>query len=168
MHALRLATEFMAPGATFVTKAFRSSDYNSLLFVFEQLFRRVEATKPQASRNESAEIFVVCQGFTNAKIDPKFLDPKHVFKELDTSDAPPKTNILQAKKGARVKAEGYETGSSMLLISQLPIKQFVTGSAPVKMLGEHNSLVWDDSEECDVFRGMSQTTSAVMDACTDL
>ena len=25
-----------------------------------------------------------CQGFTAAKIDPKFLDPKHVFKELGT------------------------------------------------------------------------------------
>ena len=48
-----------------------------------QLFNRVEATKPHASRAESAEIFVVCKGFKNAKIDPKFLDPKHVFKELE-------------------------------------------------------------------------------------
>ena len=48
-----------------------------------QLFHRVEATKPTASRNESAEIFVVCKGFKSATIDPKFLDPKHVFKELE-------------------------------------------------------------------------------------
>ena len=100
IHALRLAVDFMSPGATFVTKAFRSQDYNSLLFVFEQLFKRVEATKPQASRNESAEIFVVCQGFTSAKVDPKFLDPKHVFKELDRSDEPPKQNVLQVSGGA--------------------------------------------------------------------
>lgn len=59
----------------------RSQDYNALLFAFNQLFRRVEATKPAASRNTSAEIFVVCQGFkAPAKIDPRLLDPRHLFK----------------------------------------------------------------------------------------
>ena len=78
-----------------------------------------------------------------------------------------KTNVLQAKKGAKAPAVGYDS-SKMILISQLKIKDFVLGGAPVKALGEHNALVWDDSPECTVWRNMPQTTDGLIEASTDL
>ena len=84
VHALRCATQHLKPHGHFVTKVYRSRDYASFLWVCQQLFQTVTAFKPKASRVQSAEIFLVCQNYKAPdKIDPRMLDPKHIFEQVE-------------------------------------------------------------------------------------
>uniref|UniRef100_A0A5F4VXR4 pre-rRNA processing protein FTSJ3 n=1 Tax=Callithrix jacchus TaxID=9483 RepID=A0A5F4VXR4_CALJA len=142
LMALRLACDFLARGGCFITKVFRSRDYQPLLWIFQQLFRRVQATKPQASRHESAEIFVVCQGFlAPVKVDSKFFDPKFAFKEVEVQ-AKTVTELVTKKKP---KAEGYAEGD-LTLYHRTSVTDFLRAANPVDFLSKASEIMIDDEE----------------------
>uniref|UniRef100_A0A8C7CBN5 pre-rRNA processing protein FTSJ3 n=1 Tax=Neovison vison TaxID=452646 RepID=A0A8C7CBN5_NEOVI len=160
LMALRLACDFLARGGCFITKVFRSRDYQPLLWIFQQLFRRVQATKPQASRHESAEIFVVCQGFLAPdKVDSKFFDPKFAFKEVEVQ-AKTVTELVTKKKP---KAEGYAEGD-LTLYHRSSVTDFLRAANPVDFLSKASEISLDDEELAQ----HPATTEDIQACCQDI
>ncbi|XP_050790887.1 pre-rRNA 2'-O-ribose RNA methyltransferase FTSJ3 [Gopherus flavomarginatus] len=160
LMALKLACEFLSKGGWFITKVFRSRDYQPLLWIFQQLFRKVQATKPQASRNESAEIFVVCQGYLSPdKIDSKFFDPKFAFKEVEIQ-AKSVSELVTKKKP---KAEGYAEGDTTLY-HRFTLMDFLKAPNPVDFLSKANEIMLGDSE----LERHSATTEELRQCCRDI
>lgn len=136
VRALKIACTHLRKGGWFVTKIFRSADYNSLLWVFGKLFAKVHATKPQASRQESAEIFVVCQDYKKPdQIDPKFFDPTSLFADISNYDETlkkKKADLLKpAAKVKKARALGYEGEDVLKIVTDI---EFVTSSTHMDFL----------------------------------
>ena len=171
LQSMKLATEFLVEGGTFVTKVFRSKDYNSLLWVFNQLFTKVEATKPPSSRNVSAEIFVVCRGFKAPKrIDPRFLDPRSVFAELSDPTPNNEAKVFNPEVKKR-KRDGYEEGD-YTQFKEVPASEFIQSTDPIAILGSLNRLSFKQSPNGDVALAaldkLPETTQEIRDCCADL
>ncbi|XP_025051279.1 pre-rRNA processing protein FTSJ3 isoform X1 [Alligator sinensis] len=160
LMALKLACEFLCKGGWFITKVFRSRDYQPLLWIFQQFFHKVQATKPQASRNESAEIFVVCQGYLAPdKIDSKFFDPKYAFKEVEVQ-AKSVSELVTKKKP---KAEGYAEGDTTLY-HRFTLMDFLKAPNPVDFLSKANEITLGDGE----LERHSATTEELRQCCLDI
>lgn len=158
LSAVKLSTEFLRPGGWFVTKVFRSKDYNAFVWVLKQLFKKVYATKPSASRKESAEIFVVCQGYkAPTKIDPRFMDPKFVFEELEIEPTNKVDLLKEPKTLKKAKAVGYESIDLRRIVnatdflkaeSALDVLQVATEIKIDDPKIEQHSLTTDEIKEC--------------------
>lgn len=162
LQATKLATEFLRSGGWFITKVFRSKDYNALLWVLKQLFKKVHATKPSASRKESAEIFVVCQYFIAPdKIDQRFFEPKYVFEELDIEGT--KTVSLLHPEKKRIKPEGY-TEKDFSLRNELNVSDFIKNTSALAALQGVSEIVFDDEK----IAKHPKTTNEIRECCKDI
>ena len=171
LQSMKLATEFLKEGGNFVTKVFRSKDYNALLWVFKQLFTTVEATKPPSSRNVSAEIFVVCRGYkAPRRLDPKFLDPKHVFAEVQEPTPNNEAKVFNPEKKKR-KREGYEEGD-WTQHKEVAVSEFIQTTDPISILGSISKLSFEQNPNGDIALAaldrLPETTPEVRRCCADL
>lgn len=171
LQSMKLATDFLVEGGTFVTKVFRSKDYNSLMWVFNQLFTKVEATKPPSSRNVSAEIFVVCRGYKAPKVvDPRFLDPRTVFEELANPTPNNEAKVYKPEVKKR-KREGYEEGD-WTQFKEVSASEFIHTVDPIEILGSTNRLSFAQPANGDIalvaLNKLPETTDEIRRHCEDL
>ena len=124
-----------------MTKVFRSKDYNSLLYVLKNLFNKVEVSKPQASRMQSAEIFIVCTGFKAPDtIDPKFLDPKFAFEEIEEElDSNKQITSLKKLLETKRNRSGYGDKSATLY-QETDLMDFFESEDPYLFLSTYNKV----------------------------
>ncbi|XP_010926065.1 uncharacterized protein [Elaeis guineensis] len=164
IDALRLATNFLAPKGTFVTKVFRSQDYSAIIYCLKKLFEKVEVTKPVASRSTSAEIYVIGSRYkAPAKIDPRLLDVKHLFQ--GAIEPPKVVDVLRGSKQKRNR-EGYEEGNTTLWKVGLA-SDFIWSEEPLEFLGSVNALSFDNPA-CLSIKDHELTTDEIKSLCEDL
>lgn len=161
LAALKVATEHLIEGGTFCTKVYRSKDYNSVLWVLQQFFVDVQAMKPNSSRSQSAEIFLVCLKYLNpTTIDPKLLDPNHVFKEVVEPTSSGKVDVLHKKYDLHNKRHrtGYDDDAGVLLSKSCTVDQFVRSKDPVRLLTDMNEFIY--TPECQELYSQHKATNS--------
>ncbi|CDY66008.1 BnaA08g30800D [Brassica napus] len=142
IDSVKLATEFLAPRGNFITKVFRSRDYHSVRFCLRELFEKVEELKPTASRSTSSETYLIGLNYkAPAKIDPRLLDYRHLFKET----AEPTRKVVDVLGGSKQKRnrDGYEDGESILR-KVASAADFIWSENPLEILGTVTCISFDD------------------------
>ena len=66
--ALTIAEKLLKPGGSFLTKVFQGDMFNDYLKDVRREFSRVQAHSPQASRKESAEIYIIAKKLLSAPV----------------------------------------------------------------------------------------------------
>lgn len=131
------------------------------------MFRKVHATKPKASRSESAEIFVVCEDYLAPDIiDPKFFQSNYLFKDVKDAEEIKKAKkefLKPVQNQKKVKATGYEDNLG-LLDFKLKASDFLKSKNHVELLSKSNQIVFDDQAYLDD----PLTTEQIKEYCDDI
>ena len=170
LAALKTATDHLMRNGTFCTKVYRSQDYNKLLWVLNQLFTQVIAIKPSSSRSQSAEIFMLCKGYVAPdRIDPRILDPAHVFAMVEGEQGGPTGVTIFSKSfdASHRRRQGYGDATNPTLRSFLGASEFIDSKDPVQALTDATEIRFE-GEADDRLRADACTTEEVLEACADL
>lgn len=156
IFSLKLATSFLKKGGIFITKVFRSKDYDCLLWLFKKMFSSVGAFKPVSSRDVSAEIFVICQDYLcPEKIDSNFFEPERIFEEM-------KVSISKKRKGNKTNREGYKEEKS-IIYEECTADDFIKKEL---LLEDYNKILFTNSEA--KIMENKYTTQEIIECCKDL
>ncbi|KAK2196337.1 bifunctional AdoMet-dependent rRNA methyltransferase Spb1-like/S-adenosyl-L-methionine-dependent methyltransferase superfamily/Ribosomal RNA large subunit methyltransferase E/Ribosomal RNA methyltransferase [Babesia duncani] len=172
LESVKLAAHVLRKGGTFVTKIFRSADYNSMIWMLSQCFERTKVTKPQSSRNVSAEVFAICIGFKGLKgLDPKLFNCDFVFQSNRIEEEPAVNKgvslVQLLKQNKKRNKEGYDEGDDF---RECGVLDFFNSSTPAPMLLSHNRFKITPADDPIVERILSdsRTTQEIKLLCSDL
>lgn len=130
---------------------FRSTDFNSLKWVLNKFFEKVIVTKPQASRNQSAETFVVCEGYLAPTfIDEKLFDPTLVFKDTEADHQHEQrnkeiTSMDKLMENNRSRG-GYDDDAPQHLYREITLEPFILADNPFPIFKEYNKMTITEEE----------------------
>ena len=67
LTALRLSTDLLHPNGSALVKLFQSRHSQGVVERFQKAFHKVQVIKPQASRSESKEVFLLARGWKKTR-----------------------------------------------------------------------------------------------------
>ena len=101
------------------------------------------------------------------RIDPKLLDPNHVFKEVNDPGLQT-IDVLHKKfdKHNKRHRSGYDESLGMTLTLKKTVSEFINSPDPVRVLTDANQIVF--TEECSQYLSHPKTTSDITEYFKDL